>query len=115
MSTRTIAFSVLFALAVGCSDEAIPVPDDESGNPYQPPGSQREPLVPGYSFAPPAIPLERTGTPFKPPAPIWPNASIVDVALPDANAFQLGLDGSVPVAGLPVRIEVRRESTRPAG
>jgi len=105
VSTRTIAFSVLFALAVGCSDEAIPDPDDESGKPYQPPGAQREPLVPGYSFAPPAIPLESTGTPFKPPAPIWPNASIVDVALPDATAFQLGLDGSVPVAGLPVRIE----------
>jgi RHS repeat-associated protein len=59
--------------------------------------------VAGNSFSPAAITEDRTGAPFGPPAPRWPSSSVVDVALPDAMAG-FGGDGSVPVAGLPVRV-----------
>jgi RHS repeat-associated protein len=104
VNTRFIVLSLL-AVVAGCSDDDTPIHGEESGTPYRPPATQREPLVAGNPFSPVAIPKERTGTPFEPPAPSWPSSSVVDVALPDATAFHFGADSSVPVARLPVRVE----------
>lgn len=105
MKTRLIALSLLTIIINGCSGDFTSERSDESTVPYRPPATQRERPVAGSSFAPPAIPEEHTGTAFEPPAPRWPSAAVVDVALPDPTASPFGASGSVPVAGLPVRVE----------
>ena len=107
MSTRLIACSVVAVLAGSCSDEGGRDRDrtDEPSASYRPPAIQREPGVAGYSQSPVAIAPLSTGAPFAPPAPIWPAASTVDVALSDATGLQAGLAGSAQIGGLPVSIE----------
>lgn len=105
MNTRLIVFGLLAVVVSGCSGDDTSDRADESSTPYRPPAIQQERPVVGDSLSPAAIPEERTGAPFAPPTPRWPSTSVVDVALPDATAFPFGVDASVPVTGLPVRVE----------
>lgn len=104
MTTRAIACSVLFALTVSCSSDDAGDSGEPSDTPYRPPEVQREPGVAGFSFRPVAIPPPSTGAPFQPPAPIWPSAAIVNVALPDALGRQLGTTATAQIGGLPLQI-----------
>jgi len=87
--TRSIAFSVVIALGA-CSEDTASL-EQESGEIYQSPRAQREPTVAGYSLSPVVVIHEQTGPAFQPPAPIWPSAAVVDVALPDATLLVLYL------------------------
>jgi RHS repeat-associated protein len=99
-----IACSVVAVLAGSCSDDGGRDRTDEPSDSYRPPAIQREPGVAGYSQSPVAIAPLSTGAPFAPPAPIWPAASTVDVALSDATGLQAGLAGSAQIGGLPLSI-----------
>jgi hypothetical protein len=102
--TRAIVFSFAIAFGASCSEQTAS-DTDEVSQPYEPPRAQREPTVAGRALTPAIAVHERTGPLFEPPAPIWPAASVVEVALPDATALAPGRDSSVAVAGLPVRVD----------
>ena len=113
MSTRAIAFAMVWALGVGCSGEPAGDSEDGSSTSYRPPPVQREPGVVGYSAAPAAISEPRTGPAFDAPAAIWPEASAVDVTPADPAQVRLGADRPAMVGGLPVRIEAVAELNAP--
>jgi RHS repeat-associated protein len=80
------------------------LPADAAGKPYTSPKPQREKPVAGSTYKPVVNPSVPTGKAFQPAAPVWPTASIVDVALPGARERQLGLDGPVQAGNLPLSV-----------
>ncbi|GAA1386893.1 RHS repeat-associated core domain-containing protein [Catellatospora chokoriensis] len=71
--------------------------------PYRPGRPQREPTVPGVTFTPPAVAVPPTGTPFRPPAPLWPTGASAEVDL-TGTATGRTADGAVAVSGMPVTV-----------
>lgn len=105
MTKTAVAFRLVFLCTAACSGETDPGGLVEPDPSYQPPSAQREPPVAGFALAPVAVAEPRTGTPYEAPAPIWPTASIAELAPRDGAALPVVSDDPQLVGGLPVQIE----------
>jgi hypothetical protein len=93
-------------LASACSGnpDVDPGSTAEIGAGYQPLHAQHEALVAGHALAAVTVIPAPTATPFTPSAPVWPEPSSGDIALPDTALLQVS-SIALRVGGLPVRIE----------